>query len=72
MKLSLGAMMFCGLLTASCTQSLEQIVEERHQQRINAANANSTLGRGAADGLGSYIAQSRTEEMHGGEQPAIP
>jgi hypothetical protein len=56
--------LFCGLLTASCTQSLEQIVQERRQQRMENANAELSLGQGATDGLGSY--------MIAHNQPQIP
>lgn len=43
------------LMFGSCAQSLEQIVEEHHEARLEAANANKPLTKGAADGLGSGI-----------------
>lgn len=48
--------------TSACTTSLENIVDANHQARIDAANANHSLARGAADGLGTYIAQSHEAE----------
>ena len=48
--------------TTACTSSLEQIVDANHRARIDAANANHSLTRGAADGLGTYIAQSHETE----------
>jgi hypothetical protein len=60
--------MKCALLTVlvasslslfSCASApLEQIMEARQQARIDAANANRPITRGAADGLGSIIADS--------------
>ena len=51
--------LFLAALTlASCAHPLEQLVDAHHQARIDAANANLPLARGASDGLGAYIAQS--------------
>lgn len=58
MRISIFLATLCALLVASCAQSLEQIVKEGHQQRIDQANANNSISGGAADGLGSYIATS--------------
>jgi hypothetical protein len=49
-----------GMLTLSmwltgCSASLEELVEQRHQARIEAANANLPVARGATDGTGAYI-----------------
>ena len=46
----------------ACAHPLERIVDTNHQARIDAANANQSLARGASDGLGSYIAQSRASD----------
>ena len=59
MKFTMIVATVCGFLLASCANSLEKIADESHRQRIDAANANQSLSSGAADGLGSYIAQSR-------------
>jgi hypothetical protein len=48
--------------TSACATSLEKIVDANHRARIDAANANQSLARGAADGLGTYIAQSHEAE----------
>jgi hypothetical protein len=52
MKPGNGLVVLAALSMAACTQSLEQVVDSRHQARIEAANANQPLVRGAADGLG--------------------
>jgi len=62
MKLTYAAAVLAGLFLNACAHPLEQIVDEHHRARIDAANANRPLARGAADGLGSYIAQSPAEE----------
>jgi hypothetical protein len=54
-------MALAGFLVSGCATSLEQIVDEHHQARIDASNANRPVVRGAADGLGRYIAQSQDE-----------
>ena len=59
MKVTLLIAVLCGLLTASCAHPLEQLVDEHHQQRINDANAQNSVSGGVADGLGTYIAESR-------------
>ena len=51
------------LVGASCAHPLERVADARHQARIEAANANQPLGRGASDGLGTYIARSRETEV---------
>lgn len=45
-------------ILASCAGSLEQIVESRHQLRIEQANANRPITHGASDGFGAAIAES--------------
>jgi hypothetical protein len=49
-------------LTGCATSSLEQIVESRHQARIDAANANRPLTQGAGDGLGASFADSASRQ----------
>ena len=61
MKLTYAAVVLAGLLVSACAHPLEQVVDAHHQARIDAANANRPLARGAADGLGTYIAQSHAE-----------
>ena len=58
MKSCLVPMVLAALLVGGCAHPLEQVVEENHRARIDAANADQPIGRGAADGLGSYIAHS--------------
>ena len=53
----LSPLLAAGLL-AGCAGSLEQIVEARHQARIDAANASRPLTHGATDGLGASLADS--------------
>jgi hypothetical protein len=62
MKSLIAIATLTALLGASCAHPLERVVDERHQARIEAAIANQPLGRGAADGLGTYIARSREAE----------
>jgi hypothetical protein len=62
MKLMMVLVTGMALLGASCAHPLERVVDARHEARIEASNANRTLGNGAADGLGRYIAQSREGE----------
>ena len=46
--------------SVACAHSLEQIVDAKHQARIDAANAHQPIARGAADGLGAnYVAQNQ-------------
>jgi myo-inositol-hexaphosphate 3-phosphohydrolase len=54
----LAALLLCSLLFTSCATSLEQIVEQRHQKRIDDTIANQPVTHGAADGMGSYIADT--------------
>jgi hypothetical protein len=49
------------LLLGACVHPLEQIVDANRQARIEAANANRSLTRGASDGLGTYIAKSQDD-----------
>jgi hypothetical protein len=69
MKLTYAAVLLAGFLVSACAHPLEQIVDERHQARIDAANANRPLARGAADGLGTYIARGQTETENTAPQP---
>jgi hypothetical protein len=62
MRLTYAAVMLAGFVISGCAHPLEQVVDEHHQARMDAANANRPLARGAADGLGAYIAQSAVEE----------
>jgi hypothetical protein len=62
MKYLLPALAACLLLTGCATSSLEQIVESRHQARIDAVNANRSLTQGAGDGLGASFADSAPRE----------
>jgi len=64
-----AAVVLAGFLVSACAHPLEQVVDAHHQARIDAANANRPLARGAADGLGSYIAQSQTETASKAPQP---
>ena len=53
MKLAvLGTLIAASLALPACSSSLEQIVESRQQQRVDAANARSATFIGARDGLG--------------------
>ena len=63
MKIILPAVIAGALMCASCANSLEQIVEDHHQARIDAANANRPLTHGANDGLGSAIAETAPHGM---------
>jgi len=54
----LAALILSTLVFTSCATSLEQIVEEHHQKRIDETIANQPVTRGAADGMGSYIADT--------------
>ncbi len=49
---------FATLTCASCAHPLESIAEQRHQERIDASNANQPLTNGAGDGLGKSFGQS--------------
>jgi hypothetical protein len=48
-------------LLAACAHPLEQIVDAKHQARVDAANAHRPLTSGAADGLGTYALQDHEE-----------
>jgi hypothetical protein len=61
MKLLIMTATVMALLGASCAHPLERVADEHHQARIEAAYAHQPLGRGAADGLGTYYARSREE-----------
>ena len=53
---SLALILTCALataFTASCAQSLEQIVEQHHQARLDASMNNQPLRHGAGDGIGA-------------------
>ena len=50
---------FLPFFLASCAHPLETIAEQRHQDRIDASNANQPLTHGAGDGLGKSFAQSQ-------------
>ena len=63
------AVLLTGTLLGACAHPLEQVVDQHHQARIDAANANRPLARGAADGLGAYIAQSQVETESKVPQP---
>ena len=54
----LMALLLASLIFTSCSTSLEQIVEEHHQKRIDETIANQPVTRGGADGMGSYIADT--------------
>lgn len=54
----LAILLLCSTLFTSCATPLEQIVEEHHQQRIDRSIANQPVTHGAADGMGSYIADT--------------
>ena len=55
----IAVVMVTGMVLGACeSTTLEKIVEERHQQRIEAAHANAPLTKGANDGLGSAIAET--------------
>ena len=43
---------------AACAHPLESIAEQRHQERIEASNANQPVSKGAGDGLGKSFATS--------------
>ena len=51
---------FFSLSMAACAHPLESIAEQRHQERIEASNANQPVSRGAGDGLGKPYATSQT------------
>ena len=55
----MSVVVVAGMALGACeSTTLEKIVEERHQQRIDAAHANAPLTKGANDGLGSAIAET--------------
>jgi hypothetical protein len=54
-------MLLMPVLFASCAGSVEQIVENNRQHRIEAAYAGHPLGYGAGDGLGFYSAATATQ-----------
>jgi hypothetical protein len=64
----------CAAMPA-CTTTLEQLVEQHHQERIDAANANLPVNRGATDGMGSYMADTsphltvQATDQHGDKHP---
>ena len=47
------------LSMAACAHPLESIAEQRHQERIEASNANQPVTKGAGDGLGKSFANSQ-------------
>jgi len=51
--LALAMLLVIPLATASCAHTLEQIVEEHHEARVNASMSNQPLRHGAGDGIGS-------------------
>jgi hypothetical protein len=63
MKLGHGIVILAALSVGACASPLEQVVDGRHQARIEAANANRPLANGAADGLGRYIAADHDAEI---------
>ena len=63
MKLATVSLVFAAVMLSGCAHTLEQVVDGRHQARIDAANANQPLVHGAADGLGTYIAHDHDIEM---------
>jgi hypothetical protein len=63
MKLGFGIVVLAAVSLGACAHPLEQVVDVRHQARIEAANADRPLVSGAADGLGRYIAADRDAEM---------
>jgi hypothetical protein len=50
---------FVSLSMAACAHPLESVAEQRHQERIEASNANQPLTNGAGDGLGKSFAASQ-------------
>lgn len=58
-----AVVMGCGMGLGACGTTLEKIVEDRHQRRIDESIANRPLGHGANDGLGSAIAGSGGQGM---------
>jgi hypothetical protein len=63
MKRTSLILVFAATMLGACAHPLEQVVDGRHQARIDAANANQPLVHGAADGLGTYIAHDHEAEM---------
>lgn len=57
----LSAVLLMPVICASCAGSVERIVENNRQQRIEAAYAGHPLGYGAGDGLGFYSAATATQ-----------
>ena len=58
MKLpALALLSVVALATASCAHSLEQIVEARHEARLQATLDKQPLRHGAGDGIGSRNAR---------------
>lgn len=51
-------LLLSSLVFTTCTSSLENIAEERHQENINAAIASQPVTRGGSDGAGAYIADT--------------
>lgn len=58
------------LSAASCASPLERIVEVRRQERIDSYNAQRPVSQGAADGIGSTIAESGERLTLDGHTPA--
>jgi hypothetical protein len=54
---------------AGCAHPLEQIVEERHQQRVGQAWAGKPITFGAGDGIGAYSAQSGENRLTMSDRP---
>jgi hypothetical protein len=56
-------LLLLGLLSlsmAACAHPLESIALQRHQERIDASNADQPLTSGAGDGLGKAYANSQS------------
>jgi len=52
------------LSMAACAHPLESVALQRHQERIDASNANQPITNGAGDGLGkSYATSYLTESV---------
>lgn len=62
MKNPLAAALLITPLLAACAHPLEQVVDAKHQARVDAANAHRPLTSGAADGLGTYALKNHEAE----------
>lgn len=73
MKLFVGTVMILvPLACGSCASTVENIVEQQHQQRIESHYANQPLAYGSGDMVGSSIADAAGKELTLSDRPLAP